>query len=365
MIELTLNGNGYFQSYQPRTMQIMSKAIINKPGLKTAFVLTSCIFLACFLVTLTSKFATNPSILSNAILADLLITAPVAWLIMIRKTQVSKFTGLRVFVVGLLIAGWLLKGHQNTLLHFTKTWISPLIELFVIIFIVRKFHVANRKTKAAGLNSADFLLYCRSVLCRVIGNEKAGNIIASEIGVLYYSFLMRCNKVIDYKSNFTSYKENGIILVLATFLSLFLVETIGTHLLLSLWSRQIACVLTVFGLYTSLQLYAHINAIKARPISLNSDSLNIRNGLAGDAFIKYANIEKFELSKAKPAGRNAIKIALINGLENHNCIIYLKEPIEVTKVFGIKKITDTVLFFVDRPKDFAMALNTKLTTSTC
>jgi hypothetical protein len=341
----------------------MNKTIINKPGLKTAFVLTSSIFLACFLITLTSKFATHPRILSNAILADLLITAPVAWLILVRKTQVSKLTALRVFIVGLLIAGWLLKGHQNMLLHFTKTWISPLIELFVIIFIVRKFHVANRKTKEAGVNNLDFLLYCRSVLCQVIGNEKAGNIIASEIGVLYYSFLIRRNKVIDYKSKFTSYKENGIILVLATFLSLFLVETIGTHLLLSLWSRQIAWMLTIFGLYTSLQLYAHIKAIKARPISLSTDSLNVHNGLAGDAFIKYANIEKFDLSKTKPAGRNAVKIALINGLENHNCIIYLKVPIEVTKVFGIKKMTDTILFFVDRPKDFAIALNTRLASS--
>ena len=338
----------------------MNKATINKPGLKIAFALTFCIFLACFLVTLTSKFVANPGLFSNAILADLLITAPLAWLILIRKTQVSKFTSLRVFIAGLLLAGWLLKGHQNTLLHFIKTWISPLIELFVITFIARKFHVANRKAKEAGVNNLDFLLYCRSVMCQVIGNEKAGNIIASEIGVLYYSFRMRRNKAIDYKLTFTSYKENGIILVLATFLSLFFVETIGTHLLLSLWSRQIAWVLTAFGLYTSLQLYAHIKAIKARPISLNSDSLNIHNGLAGDAFLKYTNIEKFELSKAKPAGRRAVKIALINGFENHNCVIYLKEPIEVTKVFGIKKMTDTILFCVDRPKDFAMELNARL-----
>jgi hypothetical protein len=60
-------------------------------------------------------------------------------------------------------------------------------------------------------------------------------------------------------------------------------------------------------------------------------------------------------------GRESIKMSLLKGLENHNIVVYLKNSIEVTKIFGIKKHTDTVLFFVDKPKEFINAVATRLT----
>lgn len=333
--------------------------ITSRPNWKLAIGLPTIVFLACFLVTLTSVFKLNRELLSNAIVIDLLITAPLIYFFAIRKSNVSKLTVIRVFVVGLLIASLILNSHSNILLHFIKIWVSPFVEGTILFFIGRRFYVANKKATQFGGAGIDFLLYCRMVMHEVIGNEKAGNIISSEIAVFYYAFIARKDKTIDYTTTFTSYKENGIIVVLGTFLSLFLIETTGVHFLLSLWNPAVAWTLTALSFYTCIQLYAHIKAIKARPVKLGADSLQIRNGLAGDAFIKYDNIEKIELSKKVPPGRQSIKIALIKGLENHNCVVYLKQPIQVTKIFGIKKTTDTVLFFIDSPKDFMTALNLK------
>jgi hypothetical protein len=133
------------------------------------------------------------------------------------------------------------------------------------------------------------------------------------------------------------------------------------HFLFSLWGKTIAWILTGLSFYTCIQLFGHIKAIKARPITINKDSLEIHNGLAGDAYIHFDNIEKFELSKKIPQGRNPVKIALLNGLENHNIVVYLKTPIQVTKVFGIKKNADTVLFYVDKSKEFSNSLSLQLT----
>jgi hypothetical protein len=47
-------------------------------------------------------------------------------------------------------------------------------------------------------------------------------------------------------------------------------------------------------------------------------------------------------------------------MENHNIVVYLKNAIEVTKIFGIKKRRDTVLFFVDKPKKFINIVTTFL-----
>jgi hypothetical protein len=100
--------------------------------------------------------------------------------------------------------------------------------------------------------------------------------------------------------------------------------------------------------------------VKARPVIFNNGYLEVRNGLAGDASIRFQNIEKFELTKKMPTDKKAVKLSLLKTLEAHNCIIYLKQPIEVTKIFGIRKNTRTVLFSVDNPKNFSAFLGLKL-----
>jgi len=337
----------------------MTISINNRPNRKLAVGIPLFIFLACFLITLSPKFKLNQALFTDAILIDLLVMAPLTYFLVIRKTAIPALTVTRVFIAGLMIAGWILSAKSNTQ-HIIKLWISPFIEGFVIFFIGKNFYVANKRSKQAGKYHTDFLIYCRTIMTQVIGNEKAGNIISSEIAVLYYTFIARSDKKIDYQTKFTSYKENGIILILSVLLFIFLIETTGVHLLLNVWSNKAAWIVTALSLYTCMQLYAHIKAIKTRPIILSNDTLEIQNGFAGDASIKYNAIKKIDLSNKIPDSPSAIKIALIKGIENHNCIIYLKESITVTKMFGIKRRSDTILFFVDKPKDFLAALNIKL-----
>ncbi len=338
----------------------MTVPVINKPNWKIAIGIPCIIFLGCFLITFTTKFKTNSGLLSNGILIDTLLVAPLIYFLTIRKSNISKLTVSRVFIVGLLVAGLILNAHSNPLLHFIKTWISPLIEGVIIYFIVSKFYVAGKKAKEGNLKTPDFLSHCRAIIFQVLGHEKFANIISSEISVFYYIFIGGKVKTIDYETRFTMHKENGVTIVLWLVLSVVLIETAGVHFLLILWSKTLAWILTGLSIYTCLQLFAHIKAIKARPTIINIDSLEVHNGLAGDAYIMFDNIERIELSKKIPQGRNPIKIALLKGFENHNMVVYLKTPIEVTKVFGIRKTTDTVLFYVDKAKEFSNALNLRL-----
>ncbi|MEO6903726.1 MAG: hypothetical protein ABI315_11360 [Bacteroidia bacterium] len=340
----------------------MTTSTTNKPNWAIALGIPILIFFSCFLITLTTKFKENSNLLSNGILIDILIVAPLIYLLTIRKSNVSKLTVTRIFIVGLLVARFILNAHSNIPLQIIKTWVSPLIEGVVIFFIGSKFYIANKKAKETITNKLDFLVHCRAIMFQVLGNEKFGNIVSSEIAVLYYAFFARKEKIIDNETKFTSYKENGISIILWIILLIFLIETTGMHFLLSVWSSTIAWVITALSFYTCLQLFAHLKALKARPITINKDSFEIHNGLAGDAYILFDNIEKFELTKKTPPDRNSIKIQLLKGLENHNVVVYLKTPIEVTKFFGIKKSTDTVLFFVDNSKEFSTVLTSRLNT---
>ena len=343
-----------------KNITTMTTSTTNKPNWTIALGIPILIFLSSFFITLTSKFKANSGLLSNAILIDILVVAPFIYFLAIRKSNVSKLTVTRIFIVGLLGAGFILNAHSNTFLQIIKIWISPIIEASVIFFIGRKFYIANKKAKATNTNKLDFLMHCRAVMFQVTGNEKFANIVSSEVAVLYYAFLGSKDKTIDNETKFTSYKENGVAIVLWTILSILLIETTGMHFLLTLWSKAIAWVLTGLSFYTCLQVFAHIKAVKARPIIINKDSLEIHNGLAGDAYIQFDNIEKIELTRKTPQDRNPVKIALLKGLENHNIVVYLKNPIQVTKIFGIKKNTDTVLFYVEKSKEFANVLTSRL-----
>lgn len=338
----------------------MTTTAKHNPNWLFALVTPCLIFVGCFFITLTEKFKANNELLSNAILVDLLIVAPLIYFLAIRKSNVAKLTVTRVFIVGILVAGFILKPYPNHFLTIIKNWISPLIEAAVIYYIGSKFYIANKKAKAANTNKIDFLAHCKAVMIQVIGNEKIGTILSSEISVFYYAFISCKEKTIDYKTKFTSYKENGITTVLWAILFIFLIETAGVHFLLTLWNTTVAWTITALSFYTCIQLYAHIKAVRVRPIIITDNSLEIHNGLAGDAYIQFDNIEKFELSKKVPKDRNAVKIALMKGLENHNIVVYLKTPIQVTKIFGIKKYADAVLFCVDKPNEFSKALTLRL-----
>lgn len=338
----------------------MTPSSINKPKWSIALGIPFLIIVCCFFITFTPKFKGHPDLFSNAILIDILVVAPIIYFLAIRKSAVSKWTVLRVFVSGLVVVGLILKSQSNIFLHLLETWFYPLLEGGLIFFIVRKFYIAGNKAKEENTNAPDFLTHCRLVMSEVFGNAKFGNIISSEIAVMYYAFFIGRNKKIDYKHRFSSYKENGIAIVLWVILFIFLIETSGVHFLVRIWNHTFAWVLTGLSLYTCIQLFAHIRAIKARPIIINSDALEIHNGLAGDAIIQFGNIDKFELSKKVPEGRNSIKIALLKKFENHNIVVYLKTPIQVTKVFGIQKNADAVLFYVDKSKEFEKALNLQM-----
>ena len=283
----------------------------------------------------------------------MLLVAPLAYFLVIRKTTVSGFTALRVFMLGVLVSAFILSGSHTPALAFVKTWVSPVVELTLIGFIVRKFRITNRQIGQGSVSAPDFLQHTRAVLAEVLGSKKAADILASEIAVFYYIF-QKPDKAIDMKTKFSCYKENGIVLVLNTLLALFLIETVGMHFLFMLFSKTTAWILTALSFYSCMQLFAHIRALKSRPIEIDGDRLVLRKGLmGGDAVVMFSNITRIELTKKAVHGKDVVKLALIGGLENHNIAIYLSKPITVVKAFGITKTAEVILVSIDSPKEFS------------
>lgn len=307
--------------------------------------LVIAIFVICYAAYFISS-TTNQYWTSLAIVFDLLITAPVVYYFMIRKTAVSRTSVLRVFVLGLTVGGLLLTGSKIPALSFVKTWVAPVAELTLIIFIALRFQRAVKTIKEKGDLPNDFIFYCRNILFEISGNRKFSNIITSEIAVFYYLFKGK-NRKVDLNA-FTCYKENGMIMVYGSILGLLLIETGGMHFLFMLWNKKAAWILTGLSIYTCLQLFSHIRAMTLRTHVITSTGLYLRNGiLGGDVKIMLENISEIRNSeKATPA--DAVNLSLLKGIEKHNVIISLHEPVTVLKGFGIEKKTSAILINVDK-----------------
>lgn len=207
-------------------------------------------------------------------------------------------TVIRMFVLGLLAAGLLL-GRRHPLLHGIRTWISPVVEAVVIGAVIWKFRQARRKVK---VEHPDFLTQARSILAAVTGNAWVGDIIGSEIAVFYYAFVAR-----RAKDGFSYTKASGAIPILIVFLMAMLAEGIGLHFLIARWSSLTAWVFTGLSVYTMLQLYAHMRAVKIRTIRVEDGMLFLYNGLAADACVRIEDIEEAELTTRTVRGETAIR----------------------------------------------------------
>ena len=330
--------------------------VVSKPRLLIAIAIPAAIFAACAFIAFSAKFKLHPQPLSVAITLDLILIAPLAYYLVIRKTSLSPFTSLRVFTLGIVLAGLLLTEHSSTLLTILKTWVSPVIEIALIGYIGWKFYAARKNLRGRNTEELDFLMHCRIILQSVLGSQKLANILAAELAVFYYLFSKKF-KNIDNKKSFSCYKESGIILVLSVFLSLFVIETIGMHFIVQLWSNTAAWIFSVLGFYSCLQLLAHIRSLMARPILITYNNVILRHGImGGDVIIPFSNIEKIEENNKYIAGQDVVKMAFIKGLEKHQLAIYLHEPQAVTKIFGIQKTARIILISIDKHQEFLSSI---------
>jgi hypothetical protein len=326
----------------------------SRPNWSLALGLPLLVTVICAVMVYSPFFAEQNARLSTAVTLDLTVTAPLLYFLAIRKTSVPKRTVVRVFVAGVLVAGLLL-GSRSPLLHGIKTWISPVIEGAVVITVIWNIRQARRKVGSAEM---DMLMQLRTLAANILGNERAGDVMGSELAVIYYALAGRRRKeTAQRRLEFSYARASGAIPVLNVFLMAMVAESIGLHFLIARWSVPVAWVLTGLSAYTMLQLYAHMRAMKIRLVRLKEGILYLRNGLAADARVRVDNIEEITLTKRSAREEGVLKLALFGALEAHSICIRLRQPITVSRMFGIRRQAKVLLFAVDEPEELREAIN--------
>ena len=304
-----------------------------------------------------SSLAKASPILFTGIIYELTLLAPLAYLFLIWNTGIKRITAVPVFIIGLVIAIIITPEQQHYHLNIITNFLLPVVELGVISFIIFKVH---KMIKAFKFNNetSDFLVTLQRSAAEVLESKKIGNIFATEIGMIYYA-LFAWKKPKLEANQFSSYRENGIIAIYIAISFVIVAETIGLHFILIKWNTIVAWVIFGLSVYTAIQIIGHTKSLLHRFTEITPNKLHIKYGLFGDALIDYDNIMRVENSASVIEDRTAQKIGLLGELESHNIILYLKEKVTITKVYGITKKTKIIMLHLDNKQDFIHQMEEK------
>lgn len=310
------------------------------------------------LVTLGSStfIASRPDLIAHpgvslGVTIDLLLFLPLAWLLITRRTGIPKFTIIPVSLLTLLTATIIIPEGYQQHLNFIKTYLLPVLELAFIGFIfLKSFKTLSHISKQLSPEK-DALEEIRRSCLTLIDSERLASVVATEIAMFYY-VLGSWKAMIPGKTQFSTYRESGILSIFAGVLLILAVETIWLHAYLQKIDLTLAWIITGLSIYSGLQVFAHIKALRSRGHILNPDQLTLRYGLFSEVHIAYNNIDELVFTSENPTSRSEKKLALLGEMEPHNLMIKLKQPVTIYKIYGLRSQAASIYFQCDQKEGF-------------
>ncbi len=304
-----------------------------------------------FILAKSEAFASNISSLSIGITLDLLFTIPAIYFLLIRKKAIPKITVVPFFVMGMLIAFQIIPKEHQFILKWVKTWIFPIVELSVILFLVYKIQQIRIQYKAHTLQKPDFFTALQEASRAVIPG-KVSTLLTMEIAVIYYGFIYWKRKKLS-KNEFTYHKNSGTIALLIALIGIIGIETYVLHILLLKWNHIAAWIVSGASIYSGVQIFGFLKSITKRPISIENNTLLIRYGILSEVSIPIKDIVSIDItSKDIELDSTTRKLSPFGNLENHNIVITLQKEYILNGLYGSKKSFQTLVLFVDQKEDF-------------
>ena len=322
-------------------------------------VLVPLALLATLIVVTTSLAPLNiDSIVEFAVTADLIITIPLVYYLLIRKRNVPKTTVVPFIIIGLVTGSLILPENNQFYLDLFKTYALPILEITILVYIIIKVRTVLKSYKKQKKQSPDFYTAINEAATSILPGF-AARLFAAEISTLYYGFIY-WKKKIPADNEFTYHKKSSIITTLLIFIFLIAIETAFFHYLLSMWSSIAAWILTILSIYTAIQIFGIVRSMTKRFISFDGDNLILRYGILNEAIININNIRDIEISSKKLEFNEETKsLSPFKDFDKHNVVIRLINENNLNGMYGIKSTCKTLVLHVDEPEKFRDSLLNK------
>lgn len=312
-------------------------------------------FLSLYFLASSAAFATNSAKLSTLVTIDVILTIPILYFLLIRKTNIPKLTILPVLFIGLVLASYIIPKDQQTYLGLFKSYALPIIELGVLAFIIYKLNSAIKLFKANKIEGADFYSILKKTCKENLPNGIA-SLAVTEISVIYYGLIYWRKR--QLKANeFSYHKNSGTVGLFVVFIIIIAAETIGLHVWLSKSYPVIAWILTILSSYTCFQILGFVKSIVKRAIFIENKTLYLRYGIMKEAVISINEIDSVEMTSKDLDKESEIKkLSFLGDLEPHNLIIHFKTPQLITSLYGKKSQLKGLALSIDDRERFIAQL---------
>lgn len=333
----------------------MNKAIKIRSSL-LIFGIPLLIFATMIGIAKSSFFKASPDQLALGITLDLLLTVPIVYFLLIRKTKIPNTTVVPILILGVLLCSILLPFENQEYLNLFKTWVLPIVELSVFSYIIYNLRKTIKSFKQKKGTSIDFFTTLK-LTCSEILPEKLVMPFVTEIAVFYYGFYHWKKRKLKV-NEFSYHKKSGTITLLVAFLLIVGIETFVLHGFLAKWSNTAAWILTILSVYSGIQILGFLKSMFKRPIIIEDDKVYLRYGIMNEVTINIKDIATIEHSNTdlelNPETR---QLSFLGQLEGHNLIVRLKEEYTLTGLYGVKRNFKNLALHVDEKNEFVRQVN--------
>ncbi len=300
----------------------------------------------------------------QAILIDLLVVIPFVYFLVIRNREIPNITVVPFSIACLYLAAYLLPESEQELISQLKPiWIS-IAETGVVAFVIwniikiRRFYSQhnnpNIETRTMILNAVNEVI-----------PGLPGTLIATEFLSFYYTFIAwkKPARPDNKAGEFSVHRQSQSAPLYVIILFILVAETFILHILLAHWSNTVAWILTLTSVYAFFQVTGMLSSIRQNLIKLKEDSLMIAYGIAAECPVAYSNIDEIHTYSLEPESLIAkgVRMTFLGNIEPVNATIELKEEVDVTLIYGRRKKSRIIHFYVDDPADFKASLEARIT----
>lgn len=316
------------------------------------FGLPLLVILTAVVATFLPQLHREPS-LGIAITLDLVLTAPLVYFLMIRKTKIPKITVVPFLVGGVVLGSLLLPADQQAIIGLMRSYVLPVVIFGVELVIGYKIYQTVRLIRKARGADLDIYQVLKGSLAQTMPYPRVAKAMATEFALFYY-MLFSWKRRDKAEAEFSHFRESGFTALSLGFAFLIVVETVVLHILIVRWSGTLAWILTILSLYSLVLILGNMKATRQRYSVLDGDLLHLKIGVVGDVIVPVAEVERVELTsrELKPEGKKVEKL----GFDTHRVALHFSKPQTVEKLYGIKKKCDVLLLHVDERKAFVAAV---------
>ncbi|MEL6654814.1 MAG: hypothetical protein AAFP77_11305 [Bacteroidota bacterium] len=296
-------------------------------------------------------FHQEPQLFALAICGDLLITSPLLYYLLIRRTAIPKITVLSVFILGLILASFLLPAEQQWLPKLIRTYSLPVVETGLVAWVL--YHVFRVRSTFKEQEHTDFYRALRVATQSAFPSAMA-KFLSGEIAAVYYSLFCWRERILT-TGEFSYHKKSGTGLIIGTLIGVILVETFAVHLLLERWNVLVASIASALSLYGILQLIAIARSAAQRPIRLDAQTqtLHLVYGFFAAAEISLNSIERIDCTSRTVAEEEGhVSLSPLGSFGSHNIIIHLKTHAHLERLYAAPKSFTSIALWVDERDGF-------------